>query len=196
MIIEALGLLELAILGLASYQDVKSREIDVWVVALLYVPALAAAYFSWREPIYLLSPVLGALLALVMRLTGSGYADSLAILALSLFPPLLPFLPTPAVVVIGTSASVAGTALWLLLTNRGRPCKMSALQKLTHICVSREEVLKAPHRYIIGDVKDLEKYRPPKDVKDDYVVAKYGVPYIVHLTLGFAIYLALYFIIS
>ncbi|MEZ0248671.1 MAG: prepilin peptidase [Thermoproteus sp.] len=196
MIVEALGLLELAVLGLASYQDVKSREIDAWVIALLYAPALAAMYFSWREPMYFLSPTLGALLALVMRLTGSGYADSLAILALSFFPPFLPFLPTPAVVVIGTSASVAGTALWLLLTNRGRPCRMSALQRLTHICVSREEVLKAPHRYIIGDVKDLERYMPPKDVRDDYVIAKYGVPYILHLALGFAVYLALYLIIS
>ncbi|MGC8582629.1 MAG: prepilin peptidase [Thermoproteus sp.] len=191
-----LGLAELAVLGLASYQDIKTREIDAWVVALLFPPALAAAYFSRGTPLYLMSPILGLILALAMRLTGSGYADSLTIIALSLFPPFSPVLPTPAVVVLGAGISILGTSIWLFLANRGKPCKMTLAQRLTHICIPREEALRRSHRYIIGEVKDLEKYKPPERIEGDYVLAKYGVPYVAHMALGFALYLALYWILT
>lgn len=187
-----LGLSELALLGYASYQDIKSREIDAWIIALMYIPALAAMYLSWRTPLYVMSPILGLILALAMRLTGSGYADSLVVLATSFFPPFLPFLPTPAVVIIGTSISILATMLWIFLSNRGKPCRMTLAQRLTHVCVTREEALRNKHRYIIGQVKDLERYRPPEDIREDYVIAKYGVPYVAHMTLGFALYLVLY----
>jgi preflagellin peptidase FlaK len=190
--LEVLGLAELAVLGFASYQDVKTREIDAWVIALLFPPALAAAYLSWSAPLYIMSPILGLVLALAMRLTGSGYADSLAIAALSLFPPFSPVLPTPAVVVLGAGISVLGTSIWLLLVNNRRPCRMTLTQKFTHICITREEALKRSHRYIIGEVKDVEKYKPPERIEGDYVVARYGVPYVAHMALGFALYLALY----
>jgi len=31
----------------------------------------------------------------------------------------------------------------------------------THICVSPEEFAKNPVKYVVGDIKDLEKYDPP-----------------------------------
>jgi len=33
----------------------------------------------------------------------------------------------------------------------------------THICVSPEEFAKNPVKYVVGDIKDLEKYDPPHD---------------------------------
>jgi len=51
---------------------------------------------------------------------------------------------------------------------------------------------KRSHRYIIGEVRDVEKYKPPERIEGDYVVARYGVPYVAHMALGFALYLALY----
>jgi len=49
--------------------------------------------------------------------------------------------------------------LWLYAKNRGRTCKMKTLE--THICVSPEEFAKNPVKYVVGDIKDLEKYDPP-----------------------------------
>ncbi len=187
------GLSELALLAYASYQDIKMRELDAWVIAALYAPALAAAYFSWREPLYAASPILGIVLALAMRISGSGYADSLTILAISFFPPPLPYLPTPAIVVMGTGLSILATSLWLFLSNRGRPCEMTLIERFTHVCISREEALRNKHKYILGRVKDLEKYKPPESIDDEFVVAKYGVPYVAHMTFGFALYMLLSF---
>lgn len=184
----ALALLELAALAYASYQDIKTREIDAWIIAAMYAPALAAAYLSWGKPLYIMSPILGAVLALIMRITGSGYADSLTILATSFFPPPLPYLPTPVIVVMGSSPSIFATVLWLFLSNKGRPCKMTLAERFTHACITREEALKNKHKYIIGQAKDLEKYKAPEDVEGEYVVAKYGLPYVAHMALGFAVY--------
>lgn len=193
--IKALILAELVLLSIAARQDLKTREIDVWIVLAMYLPAALAAYLSWTAPLYLMSPVLGAMLALAMRAMGAGYADSLALLAISLFPPPVPYFPTPAVVVMGTAFSIVGTMLWLYYLNSRRPCRMTPLQRLTHVCVSRDELLRGGVKYIVGDVHDLEKYRPPADVDEEYVVAKYGLPYLAHLAVGFAIYTALSFIL-
>lgn len=189
MIAQAAALAELIPLAIAAWQDVKRREIDIVVIAAMYVPAAIALYYSFR-PVYILSLGLGAILAAVMRATGSGYADSLAILALSLFPPPFIFLPTPAVIIIGTLIPLVGTALWLALANRGRPCKMTWSQRLTHICVRREEVLRHPYRYIVGDAEDLERYTPPREIEGEYVLAKYGAPYVAYLAVGYLLYLA------
>ncbi|MBP1449314.1 MAG: prepilin peptidase [Thermoproteus sp.] len=189
----ALSLAELALLAIAAYQDIKTREIDMYLIILIFIPSLFSFYLYYKIPLYFLSPLLGAILALVMRLTGSGYADSLVLLAISFFPPPVPFMPTPAVVVAGSSAPALATTLWLALRNRGMPCELSLLQRLTHVCASREEVLKHPHRYIIGDVKDLEHYTPP-EVKEEYVVARYGVPYVAYLAVGFSLYVLLSFL--
>ena len=35
----------------------------------------------------------------------------------------------------------------------------------THICVSPEEFAKNPVKYVVGDIKDLEKYDPPPMIK-------------------------------
>jgi preflagellin peptidase FlaK len=51
--------------------------------------------------------------------------------------------------------------LWLYAKNRGRPCKMKTLEKLTHICVSPEEFAKNPVKYVVGGVKDPRNTTPP-----------------------------------
>jgi preflagellin peptidase FlaK len=56
------------------------------------------------------------------------------------------------------SALLPATMLWLYVKNRGRPCRMGALEKLTHICVS-PEFAKNP-KYVVGDVKDLATTPP------------------------------------
>jgi preflagellin peptidase FlaK len=53
------------------------------------------------------------------------------------------------------------TMLWLYAKNRGRPCKMKTLEKLTHICVSPEEFTKNPVKYVVGGVKDPRNTTPP-----------------------------------
>jgi preflagellin peptidase FlaK len=68
---------------------------------------------------------------------------------------------------------------------------MGTLEKLTHICVSPEEFAKNPVKYVVGDVKDLEKYDPSMEIKG-WVKAKYGLPYIFHLAVGFWIYVTLF----
>lgn len=69
---------------------------------------------------------------------------------------------------------------------------MSLLEKLTHICISREEFVKNPLKYIVGEVKDLEKYNPRNvEIRESWIKAKYGVPYLVYLAAGFWVYIAL-----
>jgi len=185
--IQEAALLALALaLTAAAWQDVKTREIDVIIFAIAAVPAAVLMWLNWGNPLYTLSLVLGAALALLMRLTGSGYADSIALALISTAPPIA-FLPAPFIAVMAGAVLLPATMLWLYVKNRGRPCEMKTLEKLTHICVSPEEFAKNPLKFIVGDAKDLEKYAPP-EVKG-WVKAKYGLPYILYLAVGFWIYL-------
>ena len=140
---------------------------------------------NWGNPLYTLSLAVGALLALLTRLSGTGYADSTALALISTAPPVA-LLPAPLIAVTAGSALLPATMLRLYAKNRGRPCKMKTLERLTHICVSPEEFAKNPVKYVVGDVKDLEKYDPPP------MKAMYGLPYVLHLAGGFWIYVALF----
>lgn len=174
---------------LAALQDVKTREIDPRIFLAAAAPAAALIYLNWGNPLYFFSLAVGASLALLMRALGSGYADSIALALISAAPPML-FLPTPFVVVMAGSALLPATMLWLFLNNRRRPCRMSALEKITHICVTREEFAKNPLKYIVGEVKDMEKYDPTAArVEGQWIKAKYGLPYLVYLAVGYWVYL-------
>jgi preflagellin peptidase FlaK len=179
-----------ALLSLAVWQDVKTREIDVKILAAAAVPAAVLISLNWHSPLYLFSLAVGAVLALLTRLLGSGYADSLALALISTAPPLA-FLPAPFIAVMAGSLLLPATMLWLYLKNRGRPCKMKTLERLTHICVSREEFAENPLKFIVGDVKDMERYDPAKVEVQDWVKAKYGLPYLLSLTLGYWAYVLL-----
>ncbi len=176
-----------ALLSLATWQDVKTREIDAWIFAAAAVPAAVLIYLNWHNPLYLFSLAVGAVLALLTRLLGSGYADSLALVLISAAPPIA-FLPTPFIAVTAGSLLLPATMLWLYLKNRGRPCKMRTLERLTHICISRDEFIKNPLKFIVGDVKDVERYDPAKVEVQGWVKAKYGLPYLLYLTVGYWVY--------
>ncbi|MEM1806567.1 MAG: prepilin peptidase [Pyrobaculum sp.] len=189
---------EIAILALATFltiaavQDIKTREIDWKILLTLAPPAAYLLYAHWGDPLYFFSLALSVLLSIVLRLLGSGYADSIAIATVGTAPPLSPLLLTPMVVVVGGSMLLPVTMTWLYLKNRKRPCPMSLLEKLTHICISREEFVKNPLKYIVGEVKDLEKYNPRNvEIRESWIKAKYGVPYLVYLAAGFWVYVAL-----
>jgi len=179
-----------ALLSLAAWQDVKTREIDAWIFAAAAVPAAVLIYLNWHNPLYLFSLAVGAVLALLTRLLGSGYADSLAIVLISAAPPIA-FLPAPFIAVMAGSLLLPATMLWLYLKNSGRPCKMRTLERLTHICVSRDEFMKSPLKFIVGDVKDVERYDPAKVEVQGWVKAKYGLPYLLYLTVGYWAYVLL-----
>jgi len=181
----------LAILIYASLQDVRTREIDSRVILSMFVPASIFAAENLDNYVYWISPIAGALLAMFMRMKGSGYADSLAILALGFSPPVAPYLPTPLLVVLGSTAGVASTALWLYNENSKRPCRMKLWQKFAYVCASREEVAKYPHRYIIGEAEDLEKYEFRTHVDEEWVIAKYGAPYLLYVCIGYSIYVVI-----
>ena len=190
--IQEAALLTLALaLTAAAWQDVKTREIDVRILAAAGVAATVLMWLNWGNPLYTFSLAVGALLALLTRLLGTGYADSIALALISTAPPIA-FLPAPFIAVMAGSVLLLATMLWLYVKNRGRPCKMKTLEKLTHICVSPEEFAKNPVKYIVGDVKDLEKYDPSTVEIKGWVKAKYGLPYILHLAVGFWIYIALF----
>jgi preflagellin peptidase FlaK len=192
--IQETALMALALaLTAAAWQDVKTREIDVRIFAVAAIPAAAWRWLNWGNPLYAFSLMLGVTLALLMRLAGSGYADSLALALISTAPPLA-FLPAPFIAVMAGSLLLPATMLWLYLKNRGRPCKMKTLERLTHICVSREEFAENPLKFIVGDVKDMERYDPAKVEVQDWVKAKYGFPYLLSLTLGYWICVTLYFL--
>ncbi len=176
-----------ALLSLATWQDVKTREIDAWIFAAAAVPAAVLNYLNWHNPLYLFSLAVGAVLALLTRLLGSGYADSLALVSISVAPPIA-LLPAPFIAVTAGSLLLPATMLWLYLKNRGRPCKMRTLERLTHICISRDEFIKNPLKFIVGDVKDVERYDPAKVEIQGWVKAKYGLPYLLHLTVGYWVY--------
>ncbi len=191
--LDALAVIALGIaLTVASWQDLKTREIHYVVLAAGALPALYLVIQNLNSPFYLFSFGLGLALAIVMRILGSGYADSIAITLIGSAPPLLPFLPTPFVAVIAGSFLLPLQIAYLYLLNSKRPCKMSPLEKLTHICISKEEFLKNPLKYIIGNVKDVEKYDPSNvEITEEWIVAKYGLPYLVYLTMGYWVYVAL-----
>jgi preflagellin peptidase FlaK len=178
-------------LAAAAWQDVKTREIDVRIFAAAGAAAAVLMWLNWGNPLYTFSLAVGALLALLTRLSGAGYADSTALALISTAPPIA-LLPAPFTAVAAGSALLPATMLWLYVKNRGRPCRMSTLEKLTHICVSPEEFTKNPVKYVVGDVKDLEKYDPSRVEIKGWVKAKYGLPYILHLAAGFWVYVALF----
>ena len=181
-----------ALLVVAAWQDLRTREIDVKIFAAMMPFAALLVVDNWGSFFYFFSLGVGILLALLMRVFGSGYADSLAMAAISTAPPLLPFLPTPFVAVAAGTPLLLATMAWLDLLNRSRPCEMTRAEMLTHICVSREEFLRNPLKYVVGDVRDMERYDPSKVEMRDWVKAKYGVPYIVYLAVGFSAYTLLY----
>jgi len=178
----------------AAWQDIKTREIDVKIFAAAGVAAAALMWLNWGNPLYTFSLAVGALLALLTRLLGTGYADSIALALISTAPPIA-FLPAPFIAVMAGAVLLPVTMLWLYVKNRGRPCRMGTLEKLTHICVSPEEFEKNPVKYVVGDVKDLEKYDPSRVKIKGWVKAKYGLPYILHLAVGFWIYVVLFFVL-
>ncbi|ABL88796.1 peptidase A24A, prepilin type IV [Pyrobaculum islandicum DSM 4184] len=183
----ALGIL----LTIAAIQDLKTREIDPRIFIASAAPAAMLIYLNWGSPLYLFSLAIGAALALSMRLLGAGYADSIALALISAAPPVL-FLPTPFVVVIAGSLLLPLTMLWLYLKNRKRPCQMSALEKITHVCVSRQEFLKNPLKYIVGEVKDMEKYNPTAiKTEKEWIKARYGLPYLAYLAVGYWAYITI-----
>lgn len=186
----AIVVLAAALIG-AAVQDVKSREVDIWWFAAGAVPAALLVYISWGKPMYFFSLGVGLLLALLMRILGSGYADSLALALISTAPPLVPWMPTAFLVIMAGSVLLPVQMAWLHRINSGRPCQMRGFEKLTHICVSRREYEKNPVKFIMGDVGDVERYKPPP-AQGDWIKAKYGLPYLAYLALGFAIYMALY----
>lgn len=191
--IEALGVLGVAAaLTAAALQDLKTREIDARIFALGAPPAALLIALNWGSPLYLFSLGVAAALALLMRLLGAGYADSISALLIGAAPPPLPFLPTPFVVVIAGSALLPAHVAYLYLRNRGRPCEMTTAEKLTHICVSAEEFKENPLKYIVGDVRDMEKYDPPSEPGGQWIKAKYGIPYVVYLAVGYWIYVAIW----
>jgi preflagellin peptidase FlaK len=193
--IQEAALLTLALaLTAAAWQDVKTREIDVRIFAAAGVAAAVLMWLNWGTPLYTFSLAVGALLALLTRLLGTGYADSIALVLISTAPPIA-FLPAPFIAVMAGSVLLPATMLWLYVKNRGRPCRMGTLEKLTRICVSPEEFAKNPVKYVVGDVKDLEKYDPSRVEIKGWVKAKYGLPYILHLAVGFWIYTSLFLLL-
>ena len=176
-----------ALLSLAAWQDVKTREVDAWIFAAAAVPAAVLICLNWRNPLYLFSLAVGAVLALLARRLGWGYADSLALALIGAAPPAAS-LPAPFTAVAAGSLLLPATMLWLYLKNRGRPCEMKTLERLTHVCISRDEFIKNPLKFIVGDVKDVERYDPAKVEIQGWVKAKYGLPYLLHLTVGYWVY--------
>ena len=193
--IQEAALLTLALaLTAAAWQDVKTREIDGRIFAAAGVAAAVLMWLNWGNPLYTFSLAVGALLALLTRLLRTGYADSIGLALVSTAPPIA-FLLALFIAVIAGSVLLLATMLWLYVKNRGRPCKMGTLEKLTHICVSPEEFAKNPVKYVVGDVKDLEKYDPSRVEIKGWVKAKYGLPYILHLAVGFWIYASLFLLL-
>ena len=180
-------------LAAAAWQDVKTREIDVRIFAAAGVAAAVLMWLNWGSPLYMFSLAFGAALALLTRLTGSGYADSLALALIGTAPPAA-LLPAPFVAVTAGAVLLPATMLWLYVKNRGRPCEMKTLERLTHICVSPEEFARNPVKYVVGGVKDLEEYDPSTVEVRGWVKAKYGLPYVLHLAVGFWAYVALFFL--
>ncbi len=192
--IEALGVAAIgAVLTAAAVQDLKSREIDARIFAAGALPAALLVALNWGSPLYLFSLGVAAALALLMRLLGSGYADSISMALIGAAPPPLPFLPTPFVAVMAGSALLPAHVAYLYLKNRKRPCKMTLAERLTHICVSIEEFRRSPLKYVVGDVRDMERYDPSKlELRDRWIKAKYGLPYVVYLAAGYWAYVAIW----
>jgi preflagellin peptidase FlaK len=98
---------------------VKTREIDVGILAAGGAAAAVLMRLNWGNPLYTLSLAVGALLALLTRLSGAGYADSTALALISTAPPVA-FLPAPLAAVAAGSALLPATMLRLYAKNRGR----------------------------------------------------------------------------
>jgi preflagellin peptidase FlaK len=179
-------------LAVAARQDVRTREVDARVLAAAAAPAALLIYLNHGDPPYLASLALGLAIALAARLLGAGYADSIALAAVSAAPPVCS-LPAAFIAVAAGSAALPAIMLRLYATNRRRPCRMTALEMLTHVCVSREELARSPLKYIVGSVRDVERYDPGSvRVDAEWVKAKYGVPYVLLIALGYWAYAAVY----
>jgi preflagellin peptidase FlaK len=182
-------------LALAARQDARTREVDARVLAAAAAPAALLVYLNHGNSLYLASLALGLAVALAARLLGAGYADSIALAAVSAAPPVCS-LPAAFIAVAAGSAALPAIMLRLYVTNRGRPCRMTAFEMLTHVCVSREELARSPLKYIVGSVRDMERYDPGSvKVDAEWVKARYGVPYVLLIALGYWAYAAAYFML-
>ncbi|MFN7105133.1 MAG: prepilin peptidase [Pyrobaculum sp.] len=200
MIQEAAVLAIAALLSLAAWQDVKTREIDIWLFVAMAPPAAVLLYLNWGDLMYFFSLLVGLGVAFLMRILCAGYADSIAMAVISTAPPIYMF-PTAFVAIMAGSTLLPAVMTWLYLENRERPCEMSLLERFTHLCVSREEFysdiryihrtasLCIPYRHNPGD---LERYDPRAvKIEGEWVKAAYGMPYLAILAAGFAIYTAI-----
>ena len=223
----------LAIHGVASYYDVKQREIPdrVW----LAVPLLAAVTLYYvvvhasqlLRLLYLIDVGIAAVLSLVMllgRLAGGADVKSLVSIALCVLPPLrgdalCQVLSLPVVsVMLNSLLGVLGYSTYILWRNRKvfRICAdryelrwyERALLQAAVLCIPVREVLRQPHRYapILSRRRLALTFRVEEEDyvntlrqllsmgvlhEDEYVLATYYMPYIVCLTLGLALHIAL-----
>ena len=187
------------LLGVAAYQDVKSREIDSRNVYALFLPAPFLLALHLGNPLYLANLAYGALFAATLYALRVGRADVLAVASLSFLPPLtwspldLPVLS----VVINAMLLQLLVVPYQYIKNRGAPCTFRGIvERLTTLCVPVEEVRRSPHRYIVAYRRgmDLERYDPRAQLETlkgmSHVKVHYGLPTLLFLFLGLAIHMA------
>ena len=183
-------------LAYAAYTDVRARLVDVRAVVALGAVAAWSAASARLDVAYALSLIVGAVVALVKRLAGSGLGDSLAVALIgAIYTPM----PTSMMVIAFTGVPLLATMVWLALVNRRRRC-VSGFAVFTHYCASPRELVEQPHRFAPIGARDLERV----DLDEvrrlgveaggrgvGYVAVKYGVPYVAHLAVAYAAYVVL-----
>jgi preflagellin peptidase FlaK len=171
----------------AAWQDVKTREIDVRIFAAAGATAAVLMWLNWGNPLYTFRS--GGPPRLVDAAVGAGYADSTALALISTAPPVA-LLPAPFIAVMAGSVLLPATMLWLYVKNRGRPCR-DAGEADPHMRLARG-ICEKP-----GEIRRRRRQRPgevrPIQSGDKRLVeAKYGLPYVFHLAVGFWVYVALF----
>lgn len=188
------ALAALAPLAYMAYTDVRWRLVDVRALAALGVIAAWSASTARLDLAYILSLTTGAVVAVAKRLAGAGLGDSLVVaLVGAIYTPM----PTSMMVIALSGAPLIATIAWLLAVNRRRGC-VSGLHALTRFCAEPAELIESPHRFAPLDARDLERLdlgavrRLGEEALargERFVVVRYGVPYVAHLAVAYAIYL-------